>query len=121
MKHSDRLLNAAHPELELPHVMNDCQAELLNRIMKKCTKDIPTGTKIVLLGGVQVNCGEGLPDYFLPKRFSLCDSKGQEVEDLLQALMDEGHKDPVEILRQKKYDKMMAEAKKGTVEVPIVM
>ncbi len=120
MKHSDRLLNAEHPELELPHVMNDCQAELLHRIMDKCVIDIAKGTKIALLGGVQVNCGEGLPDYFLPKRFSLCNSKGEILEDLLQDLIHEGNRSVVEVLRQQKLDKLMAAAKKDTIEVPIV-
>eukprot|EP00551_Chaetoceros_affinis_P003074 CAMPEP_0203635290 /NCGR_PEP_ID=MMETSP0088-20131115/2100_1 /ASSEMBLY_ACC=CAM_ASM_001087 /TAXON_ID=426623 /ORGANISM="Chaetoceros affinis, Strain CCMP159" /LENGTH=306 /DNA_ID=CAMNT_0050489127 /DNA_START=49 /DNA_END=969 /DNA_ORIENTATION=+ len=120
MKHSDRLLNATHPELELPHVMNDCQADLLKRIMDKCVKDIPKGMKVALLGGIQVNCGEGLPDYFLPRRFSLCNSKGEIVEDLLQALINEGNRDPVEVLRKKKLDRLMTEAKKGQNDVPII-
>lgn len=121
MKHSDRLLNATNPDVELPHVIYDCQTELLKRIIDQCIKDIPEGTSIAILGGVQVNTPEGTPDYFLPKSFDLCDSKGQVVEDLLEQLMKEGHKDPIEILRQKKLERKMAEAKKGLIDVPIVL
>jgi hypothetical protein len=119
MKHADRLLNATNPNLELPHAVNDCQADLLKRIMDKCVKDIPTGTNIALLGGVQVNTPEGTPDYFLPKCFNLCNSKAEVIEDLLQPLIDEGHKDLQEILRQNKLNRKMEEAKQGMIDVPI--
>lgn len=121
MKHSDRLLNATNPNVELPHVIHECQTELLNRIMDKCIVDIPEGTSLAILGGVQVNTPEGTPDYFLPKSFKLCDNKGDTVEDLLGELMKEGHKDPIEILRQKKLDRKMADAKRGLNDVPIVL
>lgn len=130
LQHSDRLLNdIVDPQVELPKVINDCQAELLERIMKKCVKDIPNGTKVALLGGVQVNTPEGTPDYFLPRRFDVtCSVEGGDdgteekvVEDLLQALIDEGHKDVKEILRQKKFDRLMAKAKLGQNEVPIIL
>lgn len=120
LKQSDRLLNASDPNIELPYAINDSQADLLKRIVGKCVKDIPDGTKVAILGGVQVNTPEGLPDYFLPRRFNIFDSNGEVVEDLLQPLIDEGHKDPKEILRQKKLDKLMAKAKEGIIDVPII-
>jgi hypothetical protein len=119
LKHSDRLFNAENENIELPHAINDCQTDLLKRIMDKCIKDIPDGTKVAIIGGVQVNTPEGTPDYFLPKRFDLCNSNGELVEDLLQSLIDEGHKDPKEIIRQKKLDRLMAKAKEGTIDVPM--
>lgn len=119
MQHSDRLLNAANPDIELPHVVHDCQAELMERIFQKCIKDIPEGTKIAFLGGVQVNTPEGTPDYFMPKRFNICESNGEASENLLDALIEEGHRDMKEILQQKKLDKLMAQAKQGTIDVPM--
>lgn len=51
MKHSERLLNASNPDLELPHAIFDCIDDLFKRIMDKCCpKDVPAGTKIALLG-----------------------------------------------------------------------
>jgi hypothetical protein len=120
MNHSDRLLNATDPNVELPHVVNDCQADLLKRIIDKCVGDIPSGTKVAILGGIQVNTPEGTADYFLPKRFTLCDSNGQVMEDLLQPLINEGSVDPKEILHQKQLERKMAKAKEGLVEVPVV-
>ena len=119
MKHSDRLLNASNPNLELPHVVYDCQSDLLKRIMDKCVNDIPDGTQIAVLGGIQVNTPEGTPDYYLPKRFNLCNSDGEVVEDLLEPLISEGHKDPKAILREKKLERIMKEAKQGLNDVPI--
>lgn len=120
LKHSDRILNADDPNVELPHAIHDCQADLFKRIMDKCVADIPAGVKVAILGGVQVNTPEGTPDYFLPKRFSLCNSKGGIVEDLLEALIEEGHVDMMKILHQKKLDNLMAKAKEGIVDVPII-
>jgi len=119
MAHTDRLLNAANPDVELPHAVYDCQSQLLKRIMEKCQKDIPVGTKIALLGGVQVNTPEGLPEYFLPKRFSLCNDKGEVVEDLLESLIEEGQKDVKAILLESKLKKKMDAAKKGMLDIPM--
>lgn len=117
MKHSDRLLNSTNPEVELPHVIYECQKELMERIIAKCVDDIPEGTSLAILGGVQVNTPVGTPDYFLPKTFNLCDSNGEVVEDLLDELMEEGHKDLQEILRQERLEKKMAEAKNGLIDI----
>jgi hypothetical protein len=119
LKHSDRLLNASNPNIELPRVVHDCQTELFERIMNKCIRDIPDGTKIAILGGVQVNTPTGTPDYFMPKRFTICNSNGEILEDLLQALIDEGHKDPKKILLQNKLDRLMTQAKEGVIDVPM--
>jgi len=101
MKHSDRLLGAVNPEKELPHVVFDCQEELLQRIVKKCLpNDFPKGTKVVLCGGVQVNTPEGTPDYFLPKTCFLYEN-GEPIEDLLQTLIEEGHRDLLQIAKDK--------------------
>lgn len=118
LKHSDRLLNAADPQLELPHAVLDCQEELMMRIVAKCLpRDFPEGTKVALLGGVQVNTPDGTPDYFLPKKFDLLDSNGEKLEGLLKALIEEGHKDPLLIARERRLAAEMA--KEGVVEVPM--
>lgn len=120
LKHSDRLLGAEDPMLELPHAMFDCQTDLFKRIMDKCIKDIPAGAKVAILGGVQVNTPEGTPDYFLPKRFNLHDSKGNVVENMLEELIKEGHVDLTALLKQKKLDKMMAKAQEGLLNVQMI-
>lgn len=121
MKHSDRLLNAPNPDLELPHAIFDCIDDLMKRIMDKCCpKDVPKGTKIALLGGVQINTPEGTPDYFLPKKFSLMNNKGEVKDDLLQTLSDEGTKDIKQVILEKRMEKKTAELKKGLVDVPII-
>ena len=52
---ADRLETSELATVELPHVLFDCIDELMERIITKCQKDIPTGTKIALLGGIQIN------------------------------------------------------------------
>jgi hypothetical protein len=111
MGKADRLENSQAPaEVELPHVLFECIDDLLERIIAKCEKDIPTGTQVALLGGIQINGGEGLPDYFLPKKFNLLDSKGKVVQDLLSNLAAEGAKDPRALLKERQAKKMMTEA-----------
>lgn len=121
LEHADRLLSASDPMVELPHAVYDCQEALMKRIMDKCLPgDFPKDTPIALLGGVQVNTPEGTPEYFLPKKFTLCNSKGEVVEDLLEELMEEGHKDLKKVLRDKKIAEKTAAAKADIVDVPIV-
>jgi hypothetical protein len=107
----DCLEAAKEPEIELPHILFDCIDELMGKIIAKCEKDIPTGTKVALLGGMQINSGEGLPDYFLPKKFLLLDSKGKLLNDLLPSLAEEGSKDPRALLHQRKQNKSAATPK----------
>lgn len=107
LAHGERLEQAEDPNVELPHALFDCMDELMCRIIAKCTKDIPTGARIALLGGVQVNAPEGLPNYFLPKKFHLLDNKGQLLEDLLDKMVTEGKKDPRIRLNKKMAEKML--------------
>lgn len=115
LKEAQRLEDAPNPDVELPHILFDCADNLMGRIIAKCEKDIPTGTKIALLGGIQINAGEGLPDYFLPKKFQLLDSKGKVLENLLPSLAAEGAKDPRALLEARKAEKRMMDlTPKGT-------
>lgn len=119
LAHGDRLEKANDPNVELPHALFDCQSELMSRIMAKGTVDIPKGTSIALLGGIQVNTPEGTPEYFLPKKFELLDSKGVVVEDLLGSLMEEGSKDPKVVMMEKRQaamEKKQAAAEKARAE-----
>ena len=109
LQKADRLDNSTNPTEELPHILYDCIDELMSRVISKCEKDIPTGTKIALLGGIQINSGEGLPDYFLAKKFQMLDSKGKVLQDLLSNLLEEGTKDPRALLKQRKAEKLMSE------------
>lgn len=118
LKKAHRLETAPAPEVELPHILFDCIDDLLERIIAKCEKDIPTGTQIVLLGGIQINGGEGLPDYFLPKKFSLLDSKGKVLEDLLSTLVEEGAKDPRAAIKERNAKKIMTEATPAASSAP---
>lgn len=120
MNHHERLLDAPNAEVELPHVMFDCQEELFKRIMAKCLPgDVPEGVSIALLGGIQVNTPLGTPEYFLPKTFATFDSAGNKESDLLAALVNEGNKDIKKILQQKRMEDRTAKLKAGLLEVPI--
>lgn len=121
MPHADRCLSAEDSQVELPHAIYDCQTDLLKRIMDKCCpRDIPKGTKIALLGGIQVNTPEGTPEYFLPKSFALLNSDGTVMEDLLDDLIYEGNKDIRQIIKEKKLQAKMDEAKANIIDVPII-
>lgn len=121
MEHSDRLLSAADPNVELPNVIYDCIEVLMNRIISKCLPgDIPSDTSIALLGGVTINTPEGTPEYFMPKKFTLCNSTGEIVEDLLESLIEEGHKDLKKIMLMKKLAEKTSAAQAGFAQVPII-
>ena len=122
LKHAERLEQAEDPNVELAHALFDCIDELMGRIEKKCYSghsDIADGTLIAFLGGIQVNTAEGTPEYFLPKKFELKNSKGEIVCDLLDDLKTEGAKDIKEILRQKRLDQKMAALKSTMLSVDI--
>ena len=121
LEHADRLLEAADPHAELPHAVYDCQDALMKRILDKCCPvDVPKGTKIALLGGVQINTPEGTPEYFLPKKFHLLNSSGEIEEDLIAELIEEGHKDIKRVIREKRLQAKMDELKGNLADVPIM-
>lgn len=120
MKHSDRLLGSPNPDVELPHCIFDSADTLLKRILDKCLPaDIQDGTKIALLGGIQVNSPVGTPEYFLPKKFYTMDRRGGVKEDLLSALIVEGSRDIKTVLKEKRIREKMAEESKSLVDLPI--
>ncbi len=89
--------------VKLPHAGFDCQEKLLKRIMGKCCpKDVPKGTKIALLGGIQVNTPEGTAEYFMPKKFHLLNSDGVVEKNLTEELVVEGHKDIKQVIHERR-------------------
>lgn len=121
MPHTDRLLSADNPDVELPHAIFDCIQSLLKRIMDKCCpKDVAEGTKIALLGGIQVQTPDGTPDYFLPKQFNLLNHEGAVEEDLIDDLVYEGQKDIRQVIKEKRLQAKMDEVKGNLVHVPII-
>lgn len=122
LQHAERLEQAEDPDVEVVHALFDCIDNLMGRIEKKCCSghsDIADGTLVAYLGGIQVNTATGTPEYFLPKKFELKNSKGELVCNLLDDLKSEGAKDIQEILRQKRLEQKMAAVKSRMIAVDI--
>jgi len=118
MEHADRVINAENEMEATTFALYDCADALMKRILDKCLpNDLPNDVPIALLGGIGVNTPEGTPEYFLPKKFTLCNRKGEVVEDLLSELIVEGTKDIKKILLEKRLNKAM----EGLVDVPVVL
>lgn len=121
LPHTDRLTLAENPDEELPHAIFDCQKDLMKRILDKCCPcDVPKGTKVAVLGGIQINTPEGTPEYFLPKTFTLMNSDGEIEEDLLDDLIYEGNKDVMQVIKEKRLQSKMDQAKENLADVPIM-
>ena len=84
MPHGRRFIEQTEdPTVELAMAMFDAQDELMQNILAEACSSIERGSRIALLGGVQINTPEGLPDYFMPLKFELRDHEGQLLENLL--------------------------------------
>lgn len=79
----ERLLEARDAMIELPHALFEAQDELMQKIIAKGCKEVAGRGKIAVLGGIQINTPEGIPDHFLPLRFELLNNKGIMIEDLM--------------------------------------
>ena len=77
LKHATRLAQADDPALELPHALFDCQNELMDAIVAKAVGQLKEGSKLALVGGIQINTPEGTAEYFMPKRFDVLNHKGE--------------------------------------------
>jgi len=122
MEHLDRILEAENQMLEATKAMYDCIEALMKRIMDKCLPhDLPKDVPFALVGGISVNTPEGTPEYFLPKRFSMCNREGEVVEDLLSDLIEEGTKDIKKIILEKRLKAKTEKAMEGLVDVPVVL
>jgi len=86
-RHADRLAQAQDKAaVELPHALLDGQHKLMDQLIRKTAAQMKAGTKLAVVGGIQVNTPEGTAEYFLPKRFELLDHTGTVVQDMLEEL-----------------------------------
>ena len=83
LPHGERLLSAKDPMVELPHALFEAQDELMMKIIAKGSQEVAGRGKIAVLGGIQINTPDGLPDYFMPLRFELLNNKAVMIENLM--------------------------------------
>lgn len=85
LPHVDRLLSATNEAAELPLCLYKSQDGLMNNIVSSMCGEVAGMGKIALLGGIQINTPDGVPDFFLPLRFEVKDNKGKTIENLLKS------------------------------------
>lgn len=86
LPYASEVTTAAEPMVALPFATFKPIDNMMTRIVSKASSKVgPTG-KIAMLGGLQINTPEGLPDYFLPLRFDVRDSENKILEDLLDTV-----------------------------------
>ena len=81
LPYAEQLAKAKDPMVELPFSLFQAQDKLMQAIVQQKRDAIPGN--IALLGGIQINTPEGVSDYFLPLRFDILKSSGNDVVDLL--------------------------------------
>jgi len=84
LPHTERLIKAQNPSVELPNALYDSQDELVLQILEQ-GKEMVSSSLVCLVGGIQVNTPPDMEEYFVPKRFQLWNN-GQIVEDLMEDL-----------------------------------
>ena len=82
---ANRLAASEYPMVELPYALYESQDQFIREITNAGIGDNKRG--LVVLGGIQINTGPGVPDYFLPARLELLNNRGEVVEDLQPILM----------------------------------
>jgi len=87
LPHGKRLSEAENRMIELPYALYDSQELLLTEIVKAGSTGIKRG--LAILGGIQINTGPETPDYFHPLRFIYMNYRGEVVDDMLSALVEE--------------------------------
>jgi len=83
----DRLRNSPHPMRDLPYALYEKQSRLVEEIITTGQPVYAQKQGIALLGGIQINTGPGLSDYFHPLRFDYLNNDAQVVANLLPQLM----------------------------------
>lgn len=81
--HLKRIQDSNNEHVELPNALLDCQKEFMNQILKKGESNIPHGTPIAIIGGIQVNTPLEMEDYFCTKSFQILNSRNEVLEDLI--------------------------------------
>mmetsp|Transcript_3928 Transcript_3928/g.6175 ORF Transcript_3928/g.6175 Transcript_3928/m.6175 type:complete len:321 (+) Transcript_3928:146-1108(+) len=83
---SDRIRKSERDaQVELPYALYDAQQDIMLRILDKAHGELTEG-KIALLGGITINTPEGIPEYFLPKKFGIYQN-GKLIQNLLDPLL----------------------------------
>lgn len=83
LHHATRLEKAKDAMAELPLALYDVQDKLMQDIVAKGSKRLPSGGTITLLGGIQINTPGSMCDHFLPLRFEIRNNRGDVLENLL--------------------------------------
>lgn len=82
LPYAEQLDQSEEPMVDLSYSLYDAQKEMMTNIVKKACASIPDGSKVGLLGGVQINTPAGTTDYFIPLSFEFYDNTGTMVDDL---------------------------------------
>ena len=83
LPYGERLEKAPEPAAELPLALFDAQNEMMEEIVSMGCGEVHGPGRIALLGGVQINTPQGMPDYFLPLRFEIRDNSNKLIDKLL--------------------------------------
>ena len=83
LPYADQLATAKDRMVELPFSLFQAQDKLMQEIVQRKREMLSNNGRIALLGGIQINTPDGVSDYFLPLRFDVVKSSGNEVVDLL--------------------------------------
>lgn len=88
LSNMDRVVKADLATAELPHALFQGQKQWMEKIITTAAPgNVPEGTPVAVVGGLQINTPPGMSDYFLPLLFQLRDAKGAVLMDLMEYLM----------------------------------
>lgn len=83
----ERVVSASNEMAELPRALFDAQKKAMMGIIEAAAPgNVPAGTTVALVGGVQINTPAGVSDYFLPLVFELRNADGKVEKNLLTEL-----------------------------------
>lgn len=80
----ERLLNSDDRKVTLPFVLYEAQKKMMDGIIAKAGSAVEGDHKqIAVLGGIQINTPDGVPEYFLPLSFEMRDHSGNVIKDFM--------------------------------------
>mmetsp|Transcript_15611 Transcript_15611/g.27898 ORF Transcript_15611/g.27898 Transcript_15611/m.27898 type:complete len:190 (-) Transcript_15611:58-627(-) len=80
----ERVVAAANPQAMLPRALFEAQKTAMHKIIAAAAPgNVPEGTTIAVVGGIQINTPAGVSDFFLPLVFELRNADGTLIKDLL--------------------------------------
>lgn len=81
---AERVVGAPNPNAQLPRALFEAQNKAMHQIIETAAPgNVPDGTTIALVGGIQINTPDGVSDFFLPQVFKLLTADGELIKDLL--------------------------------------